>query len=667
MTSAPARSSEPVQGDGHDTNPPFTHHSEHAAIAAIVVTFANERDIAQLLHSLRLETQDQSIKVIVADNSPSEATLKVLDGEPDVLLQPKEIAVTQAASTRRSGVGTADAYLILNPDLRVQRGSIKALRDRMAHEGAGVVVPTLLDGDGSTYRSLRREPTVSRAIGDALMGSKIPGRPGWLSEMVHDVDSYRRPHQVDWATGAALLIRSDVAETVGTWDERFFLYSEETDYMRRVRSRWFCHLVRAGGQDGPLPRRFRKLAPALEALMSANRIRYVRKFHNAGYARAFRAAVVISALLRVPLPGRGKIFGLIARESRWGELPHAAAHPSRQVSPDEIPSGAVIIPAHNEVAVLRRTLEALDVPLTSGRVEVIVACNGCSDGTEEVARSVPGVRMIEVAEASKVAALNAGDRAANKWPRVYLDADIELPVEALSATLAALSTHPELMCARPAFHYDTDGASWPVRAYYRARNRLPQASASMWGAGVYGLSRQGHQRLGEFPAVTNDDCFIDRLFESTEKATLDCLPVTVRTPRSTTALLSTLKRVYRGNRGTESLGRFAYTQNSAGTPGLRAHDPISAIDALVYAALVVAGRWPHLRGRRRGGGWERDDSSRNQGDGRAEVVATGLQRTFALAPTLPVTGTFPLSSAPHPQIRRSRTLSELQPHWAGED
>lgn len=587
--------------------PPFTHHSEHAEVAAIVVTYSNERDVVQLLRSLRLETQDQSIKVIVADNSPSDATLKILNQEPGVLAFSTQgnrgYAGGINAAMRRAGA--ADSYLILNPDLWVERGSVKALRDRMAREDAGVVVPTLLDEDGSTYRSLRREPTVSRAVGDALMGSKISRRPGWLSEMVFDSDSYRRPHRVDWATGAALLIRSDVAEMVGPWDERFFLYSEETDYMRRVRSMgsaiWFepaATMVHSRGGSGS--------SPALEALMGANRIRYVRKFHQARYARAFHAAVVLSALLRAPLPGRGKIFALIARESRWEELPRAAAYPGPQDPPDGVPSGAVIIPAHNEMAVLARTLEALSIPLASGRVEVIVACNGCTDGTEEVARSVAGVRVIETAEASKVAALNAGDLAASRWPRMYLDADIELPVEALCATLDALSTDHGLLCARPAFRYDTDGATWPVRAYYRARSRLPQASASMWGAGVYGLSLKGHQRLGEFPAVTADDCFIDRLFGETEKVTLDCPPVTVRTPRSAAALLSTLKRVYRGNLELRSV-RGDRTGRTVRELAASVRGPVSALDALVYGGFALAGRLaprPRLA-------WERDETSRN--------------------------------------------------------
>lgn len=606
MTSETELNLQGAEAVGHDSLNRFAHHSQHAEVAVVVVTYSNERDVAQLFRSLRPETQDQSIKVIVADNSPSDATLRVLEGETDVL------AFSTGGNHGYAGginlamerAGDADSYLILNPDLWVERGSIKALRDRMDKEHAGVVVPTLLDEDGKLYPSLRREPSLARALGDALLGSRLPGRPGWLSEIDRAEASYHRPHKVDWATGAALLIRSDVAETVGQWDESFFLYSEETDYMRRVRSIgagiWFepsAKMVHSRGGSGS--------SPALEALMSANRIRYVRKFHQTGYARAFRAAVLLSALLRAPLRGRRGNFALIARESRWKELPHAASHPPRQMRPDDVPSGAVIIPAHNEVAVLRRTLDALSLPLASGRVEVIVACNGCTDGTEEVARSVPHVRVVEVAAASKVAALNAGDRAAIRWPRLYLDADIELPVEALCATFEALSKDHELLCARPAFRYDTEGASGLVRAYYRARTRLPQASASMWGAGVYGLSMKGHERLGEFPAVTADDCFIDRLFEGAEKATLDCPPVTVRTPRSTSALLSTLKRVYRGNselRGVRDV-RIARTLRElvASIQG-----PVSAVEALVYGLFALAGRLAP----RRLPAWERDETSR---------------------------------------------------------
>lgn len=606
VTPSPGNLSMSAKQGGLRALPGFVGTGDPADVAVLIVTFNSECEVPGLIDSLRQEARDQSIRVVVADNSQTPLTMQALSNHQDVVAfsTGANLGYAGAINAARKRAGVAGNYLILNPDLRVKRGAVAALRKRMESTGAGVVVPQLLDEDGSTYRSLRREPTLFRALGDALMGSRLRKRPGWLSEMDHDAGSYRRPHRVDWATGAALLIRSDVAEAVGDWDERFFLYSEETDYMRRVRSMGFAVwyeplavMVHSRGGSGS--------SPGLEALMGANRIRYVQKFHRTGYARAFRAAVVFSALLRVPLPGRWRIFALVANPSRWGELPRATAHPSLNVQPTDVPYGAVIIPAHNEAAVLGRTLDALKVPLDSGRVEVIVACNGCTDGTAEVARSVSGVRVIQLLEASKVAALNAGDCAATRWPRLYLDADIELPAEALCATLDALSADDGVLCARPAFCYQTEGASWLVRAYYRARNRLPQASASMWGAGIYGLSHKGHQRLERFPMVTADDCFIDRLFGADEKSIVACRPVIVRTPRSAKALLSTLKRIYRGNSELTE-GRAAGSGHTARQLAASVRGPASASDALVYGVFALAGRL--ASGPRRE--WERDESSR---------------------------------------------------------
>jgi len=586
----------------------FTPVSEHAKVAALVVTYNNGADVCGMLESLLQETRDQSIKVVVADNSPTPETLLCLQQYPEVLAFATggNLGYAGGINAAHAKAGSADAYLVLNPDLRVQRGAVRALRSSMARTGAGVVVPLLRDEDGTLYPSLRREPSILRALGDAALGSKLPGRPGWLSEMDFDAESYAHPHKVEWATGAALLIRADVAERVGEWDESYFLYSEETDYLHRVRELkaaiWFEPLsvmMHCRGGSGS--------SPALDALMAANRIRYARKFHSGSYARAFRAAVVLSALLRAPLAGHKGILGLVSRESRWPDLPHAVAYPTSPGIDGDFPSGAVIIPAHNEAQVLGRTLAALQIPLCTGRVEIIVACNGCSDGTETVAGSVPGVQVLQVAEASKVAALNAADDAVASWPRVYVDADIEVPPEALRATLDALRVDDGVLCARPAFAYDTSGASWPVRAYYRARNRLPQSSRSIWGAGVYGLNEEGHQRLGRFPALTADDCYIDRLFTEAEKAIVECTPVTVRTPRSAGVLLSTLRRVYRGNSEVQWM-EGGYTGRTIRELAASIKGPASAADAVVYAAFAAAGRFS-LRGRP-GRAWERDESSR---------------------------------------------------------
>ncbi|MFP3579209.1 glycosyltransferase family 2 protein [Arthrobacter sp. SIMBA_036] len=284
-----------------------------------------------------------------------------------------------------------------------------------------------------------------------------------------------------------------------------------------------------------------------------------------------------------------------------------------------VPSGAIIIPAHNESAVIARTLDSLAEVLGWGTVEVIVACNGCTDGTEVIASQYAGVRVLQVGQASKAAALNAGDQATGLWPRLYLDADIEVSAGAVRSVFEALE-RGDVLAARPAFRYDYAGASFLVRAYYRARSRVPGNARGLWGSGAYALGVAGHERLGAFPLLTGDDYYVDRLFGPREKAVLDTEPVVVRTPRTSAALLAVLRRTYRGN-----------AQQDAGFVGASAartlwellasvRGPLSAGDAAVYAVFAVAGRRRSLKSRRQVSTevvspglvpvWERDESSR---------------------------------------------------------
>jgi glycosyltransferase involved in cell wall biosynthesis len=175
-----------------------------------------------------------------------------------------------------------------------------------------------------------------------------------------------------------------------------------------------------------------------------------------------------------------------------------------------------------------------------------VVCNGCSDNTAEIARRFEGVTVLESEMPSKPAALNAGDAAATRWPRLYLDADAQISPSAVRDVLDALS-EGGLLAARPAARLDLQGAHPLVHAYYRTRLRLPSARSGLWAGGVYGLSRQGHQRFEEFPNVIADDLFVDRLFAAWEKAVLDVDPMVIRPPRTPRAQLAVLHRVYRGN------------------------------------------------------------------------------------------------------------------------
>ncbi|MCT9002637.1 glycosyltransferase family 2 protein [Microbacterium memoriense] len=301
----------------------FTGPLGPADVAVIIVTYNNANDIETLLTSLRPETRDQSIRVVVADNASSDGTLDIVRMHDDV------IAVATGGNLGYAGginvamrhVGVASAYLVLNPDLVVLPGCVAALRERLRVADAGIVVPAIVDRHGTPSTSLRNEPSVTRALGDAAFGGRP--RPAFVpSETVFAPAAYSSPREVQWATGAALLIAAPAAAAAGPWDDRFFLYSEETDFFRRVRdagrSVWYepAAVVRhaAGGSGSSVD---------LERLMAVNRIRYARKHMGAARAAAFRGAVIIHELVRAYDRSHRLVLRTVVTERRWKTLPQA--------------------------------------------------------------------------------------------------------------------------------------------------------------------------------------------------------------------------------------------------------------------------------------------------------------------------------------------------------
>ena len=167
---------------------------------------------------------------------------------------------------------------------------------------------------------------------------------------------------------------------------------------------------------------------------------------------------------------------------------------------------------------------------------------------------------------------------------------------------------PGVLAVRAPFVYDTSGATLPVRAYYRARSRIP-GPVRMWGAGGYATSEVGHRRFGEFADVTADDSWFDEHFAPDEKRVAPTVPARVRTPRDTAGLLAVLTRQHRGvaEMGLPSDARSRCVALVASIRG-----PGSAADATCYVLLSLIGRWRSARRRRNGapGDWERDASSR---------------------------------------------------------
>lgn len=207
---------------------------------------------------------------------------------------------------------------------------------------------------------------------------------------------------------------------------------------------------------------------------------------------------------------------------------------------------SIVIPAHNEAAVIARSLGMLTADADHGDVEIIVVCNGCSDNTAEIARRfAPTVRVIETDVASKIRALNMGDAAATSFPRMYIDADVVISmssVRALAKRLAIGDVH----AIAPTPNIDVRGCSSLVRAYYAVRALLPSARQGIGGSGVYGLSAAGRSRFAAFPDVIADDAFVRLQFTPAERVTEPSITSRVYAPRTVRGLLAVRSRVYFG-------------------------------------------------------------------------------------------------------------------------
>lgn len=287
---------------------------------------------------------------------------------------------------------------------------------------------------------------------------------------------------------------------------------------------------------------------------------------------------------------------------------------SNALTPDALPGfvASVVIPAHNEERGIVDNLAALlDGSL---RLDVIVVCNGCTDRTADVVRAAhPSVRVIELAEPGKTAAVRAGNAATDVLPRLHLDADVTLAGADLARLLAALE-RPGVLAVAPWRVVPRDDCSIVVRWYYDVWEHLPQVAGGLFGRGAFVLSREAQARVDALPAVMSDDLAVSDAFEPDERIVVDTATVTVRPPRTVTDLLRRRVRVATGNAQAADLGvRRADSATRLGTLARLARRQPALIPRIaVFLAVTAVARARARRFARAGDftTWQRDESSR---------------------------------------------------------
>lgn len=279
---------------------------------------------------------------------------------------------------------------------------------------------------------------------------------------------------------------------------------------------------------------------------------------------------------------------------------------------------SVVIPAHNEAGVVGRLLNGLLADVEPGEFEVWVVANGCTDDTAGVASGFgPEVRVLVSSKADKHAAMRLADEHAKSFPRLYVDADVELSSGGVRALAAAFEA-PGVLAAGPERGWPAERRPWTVRWFYDVWHALPVVREGLFGRGVVAVSGDGHEQLRSLPPLLGDDLAASLVFAPEHRRVVPEATAVIHPPRTLSALLRIRTRALVSTTQASTDTQLAAASDSARTSlsdlrTIALTRPVpNAPKVLWFLAITVVTR---LRARRavRAGDfqtWQRDDTTR---------------------------------------------------------
>ena len=272
-------------------------------LSVIIVSYNTRQMTLDCLRTLFAKLAGLSAEVIVVDNASSDGSVSAIRAQfPQVRVIENTLNCGFGAANNRAMAEAQGRFLLLlNSDAFPLPGALQVLTDYLrSHERVGAVGPRLLNVDGSLQRSCFRFPSPGRAwVENLWFSALLPNHPV--------VGDYRRwPHDterdVDSVIGACMLIRHEVYRQIGGFDEQFFMYSEETDWQRRMRDHgWHiaftphAEVTHLGGASGAAE------APRVRKHFFDSLDYYERKHHGLAGLISLRLAMMVGCLLRALL------------------------------------------------------------------------------------------------------------------------------------------------------------------------------------------------------------------------------------------------------------------------------------------------------------------------------------------------------------------------------
>ena len=209
-------------------------------LSICIVHYYQTAELQQFLESLADYPPHCLYEVLIVDNGSEGDEIKQLSkrlGDHIHVITPGKNLGFGKAMNKAVKKARGEYVFLANPDLEFQDASLKRLFEHLEkHPKAGIVGPQLISPDESLQHSVRSFPSMMDLVSKRLGMSK----DGYLL-----ADKELNKHQtVDWMVGAAMLMKKELFEDLKGFDERFFLFFEDTDLCRRVweqgKEVWYC-------------------------------------------------------------------------------------------------------------------------------------------------------------------------------------------------------------------------------------------------------------------------------------------------------------------------------------------------------------------------------------------------------------------------------------------
>lgn len=270
-------------------------------VDVIVVTWNTGELTAKALRNLLDSNQGCELRVLVYDNGSSDGTVETLARvvpEAELHAGPENLGFA-AGVNRLLPLTTAPWLFLMNSDAWPEPGAISTLvNTAKRHPSAAAVAPRLEFPEGGLQHSVFPFPGLRVAAVSAFVPRRI-GKKRGAELMLEGFWMHDRPRLVDWAIGAALLMRRSAVEDLGSLDERFFMYVEDLEWEWRAhRQGWEIRfepsaVVRhVGNASGDKDESARVRAYLL------NTHQFYRREHGRAAAIAYRALNFAGASLR---------------------------------------------------------------------------------------------------------------------------------------------------------------------------------------------------------------------------------------------------------------------------------------------------------------------------------------------------------------------------------